>query len=66
MRERFAQKKRCEMPGNKSAVLREYRITIKIEEIDAPKVGDDPVVPEHPFSREAEEFLDEGDYSSPK
>jgi hypothetical protein len=54
------------MPGNKSVVSREFRVTITVEEVEAPKVGDVPPSPEEPFSRDAEEFFDEGDYSSPR
>jgi hypothetical protein len=52
----------CLMSSAKK-VTREYRVTVTVEEVEAPKVADVPAAPEKPFSREAEDFIDEADYS---
>ena len=51
--------------GNKK-VTKEFLVTITVEEVEAPKVGDVPAAPDDTFSREAEEFFDEGDYGVPR
>ena len=51
------------MATEKEKVTREFRVTVTVEEVVAPKVADFPAEPERPFSREAEEFIDEADYS---
>lgn len=50
------------MGTEKKKVTREFRVTVTVEEIDAPKVADMPA--EEPFSDEAAEFVDESDYST--
>jgi hypothetical protein len=52
----------CLMGTEKKKVTREFRVTVTVEEIDAPKVADMPA--EEPFSDEAAEFVDESDYST--
>lgn len=51
------------MSGNKSIVSREFRVTITVEEVEAPQVGELPAAPSQPLSKESEDFLDEEDYS---
>ena len=53
----------CLMATDKKKVSREFRVTVTVEEVDAPKVADVPAAPEHPFSDEAAEFVEESDYS---
>ena len=57
------------MGTEKKTVTKGFVVTItveEVEEVEAPKVGHIPVVQDDIFSREAEEFFDEEDYSSPK
>jgi hypothetical protein len=51
------------MPGNKSVVSREFRVTITVEEVEGPNLNDVPSASEKPLSNEAEEFVDESDYT---
>lgn len=54
----------CLMPVEKKRIVsREFRVTVTVEEIKAPNVADVPEAPKHPWTSEAEDFLDEADYS---
>jgi hypothetical protein len=53
----------CLMSIEKKTVTREYRVTVTVEEVEAPKVAEIPAAPKQPFSDEAAEFLEEADYS---
>ena len=46
----------------KKVVSREFRVTIAVEEVEAPKAADSQQDLQ-PLSQEAQEFLDEEDYS---
>jgi hypothetical protein len=48
--------------GSEKKVTREYRVTVTIEEVEAPKVADIPAEPAG-WSQEVAEFLDESDYT---
>jgi hypothetical protein len=52
----------CLMAMDKK-VTREFRVTVTVEEVEAPKVADVLAHPEYPFSDEAAEFVEESDYS---
>ena len=49
----------CLMGTEKKKVTREFRVTVTVEEVDAPKVADMPAAPDEFFSDEAAEFVDE-------
>lgn len=48
--------------GTQKKLTREYRVTVTVEEVEAPKVADIPAEPAA-WSQEAAEFLDESDYT---
>jgi hypothetical protein len=50
------------MVSESKKVTREFRVTVTVEEVEAPKVADIPVEPAD-WSQEADEFLDESDYT---
>lgn len=53
------------MSGEKQRKFsREFRVTVTVEELKAPKVADVSVPDE--WSSETEEFLEEADYSMPE
>ncbi|MGB3490206.1 MAG: hypothetical protein WBA62_19105 [Xanthobacteraceae bacterium] len=50
------------MPDSKKVVSRELRVTIIVEEVEAPAMDDAPNSKEY-WKSEVEEFIDEADYS---
>ncbi|WOH71130.1 hypothetical protein RX330_22895 [Bradyrhizobium sp. NDS-1] len=49
------------MSTEKKTVTREYRVTVIVREVEAPKVAE---IPEDALSPEAQEFVDEAGYSN--
>ncbi|MET4294765.1 hypothetical protein ABIB06_006598 [Bradyrhizobium sp. LB8.2] len=52
----------CLMSIEKKTVTREYRVTVTVEEVEAPKVAEIPT--EDALSPEAQEFVDQAGYSN--
>jgi hypothetical protein len=58
-----ATRKACLMPVEKKRIVtREFRVVVTVEEVKAPQVADVPT-PDSPWTSEAEDFLDEADYT---
>jgi hypothetical protein len=50
------------MSPRKTTVVRDYRVTVIVEEIEAPKIDEAPNSKEF-WQSEVEEFLEEADYT---
>lgn len=50
------------MSNRKTTVVRDYRVTVIVEEIEAPKISEAPKSKEF-WQNEVDEFIDESDYS---